>query len=69
MPGRKKEKGKAPIHKDLEGLDLSINEMGEINSNLDIARINRFLDEHTSDKKLSDKQKMGKEEHEEENGE
>ena len=62
MPGRKKEKKKKPVHEDLEGLNLSINEMGEVRSNLDISRINRFLDDHTTDKKLSDKQKTEKDE-------
>lgn len=68
MPGRKKEKGKNPVHEDLEGLNLSINEMGEVRSNLDISKINRFLDDHTTDKKLSDKQKTEKDEPEEQKG-
>jgi hypothetical protein len=62
MPGRKKQKEKNPVHEALEGLNLSINEMGEVRSNLDISRINRFLDDHTTDKKLSDKQKTEKDE-------
>lgn len=64
MPGKKKEKGKKNVHEELEGLELRINEMGEVKSNLDISKINRFLDDHTTDKKLSDKQKKGKDEEE-----
>lgn len=51
--GRKRKNNKIPkVHKELEGLDLRINEFGEIVSNLDIDKVNKFLTETVPDKKL-----------------
>ncbi len=33
-------------------LELKVNELGEITSNLDMDKINKFLDENVEDKKL-----------------
>jgi hypothetical protein len=51
--GRKRKNNKIPkVHKEMEGLDLRINEFGEIVSNLDIDKVNKFLTETVPDKKL-----------------
>jgi hypothetical protein len=42
--------------KKIEGLELSINELGEITSTLDLDKINKFLDENVEDKKLNDEE-------------
>jgi|GEM_PF-2759495 hypothetical protein len=57
MAGKKKNKQKDSIHQELEGLEIHINELGEVTSNFDIATINRFLDRHTTDKKRPDQPK------------
>ncbi|MDQ3072070.1 MAG: hypothetical protein M3Q97_02220 [Bacteroidota bacterium] len=51
--GRKRKNNKiAKVHPELEGLSLKINEFGEIESNIDITKINEFLTENVPDKKL-----------------
>lgn len=54
MGGRKKslDKKKPDVSKELEGLEIRINSLGEIQSTLDINKINEFLDTHVEDKKL-----------------
>jgi hypothetical protein len=49
-----KKKKKPPIHEDLEGFDISINPFGELESTLDIDKINEFLNKNMKDKKLPD---------------
>ena len=62
MSGKRKslEKQKPDVCKDLEGLNISINSFGEIQSNFDIDRINEFLDSSVDDKKLSTNQRNEK---------
>jgi len=48
----KKNKEKPKVHKDLDGLDIKIDKFGEIKGNLDIDKINKFLDKNLDDKKL-----------------
>jgi hypothetical protein len=60
-----KVKPKARVHKDLDGLDVSIDSFGEIRSNTNIEKINEFLNKNVDDKKLldredSDRKKAGK---------
>lgn len=43
---------KPRVHKNLSGLEVSIDPFGEIKSTMDIEKINAFLDEHVEDKKL-----------------
>ncbi len=50
MSKQKKETPK--VHKDLEGFDIKIDKFGEIKGNLDIDKINKFLDKNLEDKKL-----------------
>lgn len=49
-----KKKKKPPIHEDLEGFDISVNPFGELESTLDIEKINEFLNKNVKDKKLPD---------------
>ncbi len=54
MGGKKKSlsKKKPDVSEELEGLNISINSFGEIQSTYDIDKINDFLDTHVEDKKL-----------------
>jgi hypothetical protein len=47
-----KDKKKPDVNPALEGLDITINPFGEIQSNYDIDKINDFLDHNVDDKKL-----------------
>lgn len=51
---KKKEKAepKARVHEDLSGFEVSINEFGEIKGNMNIEKINEFLNKNVDDKKL-----------------
>lgn len=62
MPKKKPMKGDPEVNEALKGFDIRIDEFGEIMSNFEVDRINNFLDENVSDKKLLEKQaKSGKE--------
>lgn len=50
-----KKQGKPRVHKDLEGLEVSINQFGELKTNMDIEKINEFLDKNVEDKKLEER--------------
>jgi hypothetical protein len=52
MSDKKKKTEQNSVHTELKGLNLQINAFGEIQSNLEIERINRFLDKHLEDKKM-----------------
>ena len=55
MAKRKKKKDteeKAKVHEELEGLDITINEFGQIESTHDLQDIAKFLNKHVEDKKL-----------------
>ena len=45
-------KPKPRVHKDLDGLEVSIDTFGEIRSNMKIEKINEFLNKNVDDKKL-----------------
>ena len=55
MPKKKPLKGKPEVHKDLEGMEISINEFGEIKSSINIDKLNNFLNDNVDDKKLVDR--------------
>jgi hypothetical protein len=55
MPKKKAKSGKPQVHEDLEGFEMNINEFGEIKSNVDIERLNLFLNKNVKDKKLKDR--------------
>lgn len=48
-------KKNASVHDELKGLDLTINEFGEVIGNTKIDQLNQFLDKHVTDKKLEDR--------------
>ncbi len=48
-------KGKPRVNKELEGLDIRINEFGQIETNYDVDKINQFLNREVDDKKLRDR--------------
>ncbi len=50
-----KKQGKPRVHKELDGLEVSINEFGELKSNMNIEKINEFLNKNVDDKKLVDR--------------
>lgn len=55
----KKSKGDKPkpkVHKELSGFDISIDQFGEIRSNMNIEKINEFLNENVDDKKLAERE-------------
>lgn len=52
----KEENKKPKVHKDLKGMSVEINSFGEIKTNIDIDKINDFLNKNVEDKKLSDDQ-------------
>lgn len=52
MAKKKKEPKKAKVHEELKGFKIEINEFGEIRSNMDIGKINEFLNKNVEDKKL-----------------
>ena len=51
-----KKKEKAKVHKELDGLDLSVDSFGEIKSSMPIDQINQFLNKNVEDKKLKDRE-------------
>lgn len=51
----KKNKPKPKVHKDLDGFDISIDSFGEIKSNMNIEKINEFLNQNVDDKKLAER--------------
>lgn len=40
------------VHKDLEGLEIKVNALGEVVTNYDIDKINEFLNKNVDDKKF-----------------
>jgi hypothetical protein len=57
MTGKKKSspKPKPKVHKDLQGLDIIIDQFGEIKANMNIEKLNEFLDKNVDDKKLAER--------------
>ena len=45
---------KPRVHKNLAGLEVSIDPFGEIKTSMNIEKINKFLDENVDDKKLTE---------------
>ncbi len=51
-----KKGGKPRVHKELDGLEVSIDAFGEIRSNTNIEKINEFLNRNVDDKKLAERE-------------
>lgn len=47
---------KPRVHKDLQGFDIEIDSFGEIKSNMNIEKINEFLNQNVDDKKLAERE-------------
>ena len=56
MSNKKKVIKKSTKENLLKDYEISVNEFGEIKTNLDIDAINEFLDENVEDKKLVDRE-------------
>lgn len=51
-------KKKPKVAKELDGFEISIDTFGEIKSNLQIDKINEFLNKNVEDKKLRDREDL-----------
>jgi hypothetical protein len=49
------QEAKPRVHKDLEGLEITIDKFGQIKTSYDIDTINEFLNKNTNDKKFKKK--------------
>jgi hypothetical protein len=64
-PKKNKPKPKPRVHKELQGFDISIDSFGEIKSNMNIEKINAFLNENVDDKKLLEREETERKKKEE----
>ena len=55
---KKKEEPKPKVNSELEGFDININNFGEIQSSMDIDKLNDFLNKNVEDKKLKDRKDL-----------
>ena len=55
MKKKKKKIEEAQVNPELKGLDIRVNEFGEIISNISVEKLNDFLDRNVVDKKLEEK--------------
>ena len=62
----KKKKDTPDINKDLKGFNIEINEFGEITTNMEIDKLNSFLNDNLEDKKLKDSGKKEESDEDEE---
>jgi hypothetical protein len=46
---------KPRVHKELDGFEVSIDQFGELKSNMKIEKLNEFLNENVDDKKLAER--------------
>lgn len=56
----KKKVNKAKVHDELEGMNIKIDSFGELSSNMNIDKINEFLNKEVEDKKLNNNTKKEK---------
>jgi len=56
MPKKKTDKQKPDVHEDLKDFEIKINEFGEITTNMDVSKLNKFLDKNVDDKKLQEEE-------------
>lgn len=57
---KKKDEKSAKVHEELEGLKIDVNTFGEVTTNLDIDKLNEFLNDQVEDKKLKDRKDIKK---------
>ncbi|MBN8576012.1 MAG: hypothetical protein KF775_07520 [Cyclobacteriaceae bacterium] len=53
-PGKKQSKPR--VHKELSGFEVSIDQFGELKTNMAIEKLNEFLNENVDDKKLAERE-------------
>lgn len=53
MPKKMKKKGKPIVHEELLGFNIKINEFGEMETTVPIEKLNSFLNDKVTDKKLN----------------
>jgi hypothetical protein len=51
-----KKKTQAKVHEELNGLNIKIDSFGELSSNMDIDKINKFLNNKVEDRKLTNRE-------------
>jgi hypothetical protein len=51
-----KKSPKPRVHKQLDGFEVSIDQFGELKSNMKIEKLNEFLNENVDDKKLAERE-------------
>lgn len=56
MPKKKPLTGKPQVHEELDGFEIKIDQFGEINTNVNVDKLNDFLNENVEDKKLQEKE-------------
>jgi len=56
VPKKKPMTGKPQVHEELDGFEIKINEFGEINTNINVNKLNTFLNDNVDDKKLKEKE-------------
>lgn len=57
-----KKSAEDPSKKSVQSFEINLNEFGEIQSNLQIEDLNKYLNQHLEDKKLSDRRDPTEEE-------
>jgi len=58
--GKSKKKEKPKVNSELEGFEIKVDSFGELKSNMDIEKINEFLNRNVKDKKLKNPKKSPK---------
>lgn len=56
MSKKENKPSKPRVHKELSGFEVSVNQFGELQSNMNIEKINTFLNKNVDDKKLLEKE-------------
>lgn len=51
----KKKQSHPRVHKELDGFEVSIDQFGELKSNMKIEKLNEFLNQNVDDKKLAER--------------
>jgi hypothetical protein len=56
-PKKPEKTGPKPrVHRELDGFEVSIDQFGELKSNMNIEKINEFLNQNVDDKKLAERE-------------
>lgn len=55
MPKKMKKHGDPEVHEELKGFDIKIDTFGELHSNIEVDKLNSFLNDKLEDKKINEK--------------